>query len=618
MTQTTSAGSLIPPWLRNRWGVLVALAAVYIGGYALWTFLHQGMDEETVSLISNIVFLPLSFLATMAALLRVAAGPYDGELRRAWFLIGLALFAYFLGDVLWFFLESVQKLPEELLYPSNADVFYLTLFPLMLWGLLILSGRGATLSRTERLKVALDLLIVTATAWMVVWYFAISPAVEAAAEDTVLGQIVATAYPLGDLAILFGVSVIVLRGADANTRAAMFWLSLGAVAFVATDLVYAYLDLQGLYSSGDPIDVGWLLAYLFFTLAALRQAYNAPVPAEANVAAPHRWTVALPFLAIGVGYGLMLYLAAQLVQMESRITVVLVSVGLLTFGVISRQMIALRENAKLNAELRAFSTELEERVTQRTLELKQSQEALVASQKMASVGTMAAGVVHEVSNPLNTIITASEMLESELGQKAPDVEQIKTYLPIITRSAWHAARIMQALRTFSRGSNPELRPYSLNEIIEDALLLAGFQIKRAGPNPVNLQLDLAPELPPVVCDRNQIAQVVINLLNNARDAMPDGGTVNLRTRLMLAGVTLQVVDQGVGMTPEVVSKIFDPFYTTKEVGKGMGLGLSICAGIMRAHKGDIAAYSDGPGRGATFTITLPLATAREPRPTANP
>ena len=110
-----------------------------------------------------------------------------------------------------------------------------------------------------------------------------------------------------------------------------------------------------------------------------------------------------------------------------------------------------------------------------------------------------------------------------------------------------------------------------------------------------------------MCDRNQIAQVLINLLNNARDAMPDGGVVTLRTRRAPTEAVMEVTDQGMGIAPEALNKIFDPFFTTKDIGRGSGLGLSIVTGILRAHNGTIQVHSDGVGHGATFTVTLPAA-----------
>ena len=120
---------------------------------------------------------------------------------------------------------------------------------------------------------------------------------------------------------------------------------------------------------------------------------------------------------------------------------------------------------------------------------------------------------------------------------------------------------------------------------------------------MTLVKELAPDLPLVLGDRNQIAQVILNLLTNAHDAMPDGGTVTLRTRRTLAGITLEVSDTGVGLPPEALSRILDPFYTAKDYQSG--LGLAIVADIVRAHHGAVDVHSEGSERGTTITVTLP-------------
>jgi signal transduction histidine kinase len=170
---------------------------------------------------------------------------------------------------------------------------------------------------------------------------------------------------------------------------------------------------------------------------------------------------------------------------------------------------------------------------------------------------------------------------------------------------WHAARIVQTLRTFSRGSQPELVPQDLAQVIGDALFLMGNQLERW--KNVKLSTEFEPGLPKVLCDRNQIAQVLINLLTNACDAMPDGGAITLRLARSPAGAVIEVTDEGMGIDADKVEKIFDPFYTTKDIGKGSGLGLSIVDGIVRAHNGTVSVQSVGPGPGATFTVTLPFA-----------
>jgi|GEM_PF-913847 len=590
----------IPHWLRNPWGILAGVATLYILLYYAWTYFHWGGDDAII-FIGDLSPLPVSLFASLAAW-RVAADPrLDRRLRQAWLFLGLCVFSQFIADAIWSYIEIVLQVDA---FPSAADIFYLLFYPMALIGLV--SFREAPLSQGDRLKFALDLSIVMIAAWMLIWYFIIVPTA-AANEGDLLSQVLAAAYPIGDLVVLGGIVALLFRRPEGATRAALLIFLAGLLVFIAGDLLYGYTSLLETYETGGWIDLTWITAYLLFAFAALRQPYlsEATAAEEGWERVTERLTLTLPFLAIGLGYGLLIFVSLQGFTGGAQVQGLFIGAALLTAAVIGRQMVTLRENARLNAELQAFSAELEQRVALRTEELRKSQDALFASQKLASVGTLAAGVVHEVSNPLNTILAAADSLEAKLEEPTVDPEGLKFYIPIINRAAWHAARIVQALRTYSRGSAPELTRQNLAEVVDDALLLMGYQLKKWDNVKLVTELDL--DLPEVVCDRNQIAQVMINLLNNARDAMADGGTVTLRTRHTPEGAVIEVADQGMGIAPEAVSKIFDPFFTTKGIGRGSGLGLSIVTGILRAHNGTIQVHSDGLGQGATFTVTLPPA-----------
>jgi signal transduction histidine kinase len=601
----TRDSGLIPIWLRNRWGLAAGTAGAYVLLYIAWTYFRWG-GEAYAALISDLAFLPLSAFGALAAWRVAADRRLDRGLRRAWLLLGLAVFSQFLGDLIWFWLEGVRQLPVADWNYTPADFVYPWFYPLAVWGLLRLPN--APLRRNERLRFALDLATVLIAAWMVIWYFVVSPAAESAERDLPT-QIVVALYPIGDLVVLGGSIAILFRRPDASTRSALVLFLVGLLCFVVTDLANAYVSLAGAYASGGWLDVGWVAAYFFFALAALRQ------PFLSRGSPTEQWSlhvlgvlsVVLPFAAILLGYGLLIYVAGFGSAAGARVRGLFVGAGLLTLALLGRQALALRENTRLNAELAAFSLELGQRVEDRTRALHRTREALYASQKMAGMGALAAEVVHEVGNPLNSIIAAGESLEHLLADGAPvDAESLNLYLPIITRNAWHAARIMQTLRTYSRGSAPELAPHNLADVVKDVLFLLRHQLE--GWTDVRLIPEFEPGLPPVVCDRNQMAQVIINLLSNARDAMPGGGTITLRVRRAPNhGVALEVEDTGVGLDPESLQKIFDPFYTTKDVGKGSGLGLAIVSRIVRAHDGVVRAHSDGPGRGATFVVTLPRA-----------
>lgn len=238
-------------------------------------------------------------------------------------------------------------------------------------------------------------------------------------------------------------------------------------------------------------------------------------------------------------------------------------------------------------------------ITQR----KRSEKALFAAQKLADLGTMAAGVAHEINSPLQVITGVSQSLQRRVKNHQLEPEILCRKLDVIHRNGWRCAEIVRSLRTYAHASAGQMEEHNLNKIVDDTLLLTEHQLKSWSN--ISVVTQLAPALPPLACNRNQMTQVIINLLNNARDAMPDGGQITLRTDYDDAAkqIILQISDTGVGMTEAVKAKIFDPFFTTKEVNQGTGLGLSIIAGIVKAHGGAIS-VSSSPGQGTTFILRL--------------
>jgi signal transduction histidine kinase/DNA-binding response OmpR family regulator len=226
------------------------------------------------------------------------------------------------------------------------------------------------------------------------------------------------------------------------------------------------------------------------------------------------------------------------------------------------------------------------------------------SQKLVDLGTLAAGVAHELNSPLQVITGLSESLLTRVKQNECDPSRLNQNLETINRSGWRCAEIVRSLLTYARASTGQIQPYELNTLVRDTLLLIEHQL-RSWSN-ITVQTNLAPDLPPLQCDRNQITQILINLLTNARDAMPEGGEISIRTAhdLLTAQLVLEVSDIGTGIPEAARKKIFDPFFTTKPPGQGTGLGLYIVAGIVRAYGGEIVVHST-LGEGTTFTLTFP-------------
>jgi len=233
--------------------------------------------------------------------------------------------------------------------------------------------------------------------------------------------------------------------------------------------------------------------------------------------------------------------------------------------------------------------------------------AVARAEKLAAVGRLAAGVVHEINNPLATIAACAESLEKRMQEGAfgdsPDAEDLREYLGLIRDEAFRCKTITNGLLDFSRLRAGQRVPVDMREVIKATARLVTHQ--QRGDN-IQIVIEAASDLPNVSGDLGQLQQAVIALATNAIDAMPEGGTLTLRAIHSNSRVLVQVIDVGIGIAPENMTKIFDPFFTTKDVGRGTGLGLAVCYGILSDHGGRLDVRST-LGIGTTFTITLPIA-----------
>jgi len=235
--------------------------------------------------------------------------------------------------------------------------------------------------------------------------------------------------------------------------------------------------------------------------------------------------------------------------------------------------------------------------------LEQTQAAAIVAEKMAAVGRLTAGVSHEVLNPLTTINLVLQRLLDD-----PDIDPSLTEdLRGIEEQADRIVKVSQGLLSFSRQRKPERRPIELNEVVTKTLTLLEYDLKLQN---IDVEMNLAVDLPLILADEDQLQQVILNLLTNARDVMPKGGRLVLSTadvEPLFAdrerAVELRVEDTGPGIPPEHMDKLFEPFFTTKPEGGGTGLGLSICQGIIESHGGVIRA-ENVPGGGAAFIVHL--------------
>ena len=228
------------------------------------------------------------------------------------------------------------------------------------------------------------------------------------------------------------------------------------------------------------------------------------------------------------------------------------------------------------------------------------------AEKLAAVGRLAAGVVHEINNPLATISACAESLESRVEEGAfgesAEVDDLHEYLGLIRSEAFRCKAITNGLLDFSRVRTSDRIMIDVAELIKSSANLITYQ-KRGSD--IRIKFELDKNLPFINADGGQIQQAIIALAANAIDAMPNGGTLVFRAVPSNNRVIIEIQDSGIGIAPENLSKVFEPFFTTKEVGKGTGLGLAVCYGIITEHGGRLAVRSN-VGVGTTFTIYLPI------------
>ena len=237
-------------------------------------------------------------------------------------------------------------------------------------------------------------------------------------------------------------------------------------------------------------------------------------------------------------------------------------------------------------------------------ELKRLEEQLIQAEKLAAMGQMLAGVAHELNNPLTAILGVTELLREREGFDDP----AKRQLELTHRQARRAARIVQNLLEFARPASPQKKPLDVNSLVERTLQLHEHSLRR---NNVVVDFTPQPDLPGVVGDGNQLIQIFLNLITNAEQAIREvreTGRIQIRLSQYAGKILLTVQDDGVGIRPEALPRLFDPFYTTKRPGGGTGLGLSICLSIIKEHGGTIEAEAL-PAGGSAFTVYLPIATS---------
>jgi len=278
----------------------------------------------------------------------------------------------------------------------------------------------------------------------------------------------------------------------------------------------------------------------------------------------------------------------------------------------------LRPTKKLIAEAARAEAERRKReeLQQAYNELKQLQEQLIQSEKMASLGQIAAGVAHEINNPISGIMVYLHTLATDLENDRFDRKQALTFLTDSKHELTRCSKIIKSLLDFSRQSHPMLAPVDLGNILDETFSILGHKAKLQD---IEVVQHIDPGLPQIQADMDQLKQVFFNLILNAIQAMPKGGRLTIHAVQVddkegltknPKAVRIDVEDTGCGVAEENIGKLFTPFFTTKEKGEGVGLGLAVAYGIVRRHGGDIRVMSS-KGKGTTFSVFLGCEGERE-------
>ncbi|HEV8634098.1 MAG TPA: ATP-binding protein [Chloroflexota bacterium] len=718
--------------------------AFFFATFLLWVVVKP-IEQHGLVVLSDLVLPTVAIFAGVTTVM--LALRMQGRERRSWLLIGLGTLSWGLGMAVWSYYELVLEAKTP--FPSLADLGYLGMIPLMFAGLVSLpaSERPAE----GRIKAVLDAVIVMTGIATVSWFAVLGP-VYSQADKTWLETLIGLAYPAGDVLLMCALVGGMARGWIARRDPALIPLVLGIVLFSISDSAFAYLTMNDLYESGNPIDVGWSTGFLLVAYAAVRRwAQGSAAPGRALLARP--WLVATQRAA---PYVLVLAVTAlvfvtQVYEQTSTQNIFLALALFTVILVVARQFVTLRENERLNDELRGFSQRLEALVEERTTRLAvlhrvaaalsaaaspeavcraglralldveggqaaalylrradafepvatestgadpvlcpavpdavagiggeeivslpgaepgrgsiwipvsergevfgviavfgadvrespdtqmlatigaefgvayQNQrrieeanrqelarvQSAAQTEKLRALGQMAGGVAHDLNQSLAMVMGYTDFARLCLGQMPPDLEKLGRMLDVVTQAATTGGETVKRLLAFARPRQetpPE--PTDVDTVLREAAQLTAPRWRDAAQaegRQISLHVESEPGL---VVDGWPAAlrDALTNLVFNAVDALPQGGTIGLRARSRGGSVEIEVADSGTGMTAEVQAKIFEPFFTTKG-DRGTGLGLAQVFSTVERHSGRIAVRS-APGKGTTFHITLPPA-----------
>ena len=583
-----------PPAAPTSWGGERAwvIFAIYAVGLSAWSWTGQGVTTALATALGTLLFLPLN-LGAAFFLIRAGRNPaYDDGERRGLRLLGVMYVFTALGNVVWAFDDGILGLDPRF---SWANAFYIVSYLVGIIG--ARSFPIATSGVAALRKFFIDVACVVIAIGVLSWTFVVEPV--QLAESRSLNLVVQVAYPIACIVLMAYLCRLILRESAFSRNDSIAIAAVAIVIQCSLDLIleldYRNQVTQLTSFAATICPAVYVVVIWAAQRASIRQREGHGSSRDLGLTAVHL----LPTIS-GIAVYMVLLWA---VQSDRRQPLGVLAVAALTLNILftARHTIATRENVALLAE--RADAERREGYELRARE----------GQKLEAVGRLAGGVAHDFNNLLTTVLANSDFALTRLRPGDPGHEEVSD----IRTAAVRGAELIRQLLAFSRQSvtapvrlHPDLVLREIERLMQ----------RLAGEN-CRLLLDMPPDLGTVLADRGQLEQVIANLVSNARDAMPDGGLVVISGRNSeLDGraaaalglepgpyVSIAVSDSGTGIPADVISHIFEPFFSTKPRGKGTGLGLASSYGIMRQSHGAIDVES-AVGSGTRFTLYFPRVT----------
>ena len=583
-------------WLVTAW-------AVFLGIYAGVSFyLKPGSSLSAFGDIAQ-CFVPL---VANAGLL-INAGTPHWRRNIFWMLLALSCSMWMMGQFEWTYYEIY--LHREVPDPFAGDiVFFLRGIPLIA----ALALRPHL--KREELRIGLGYLdfALLLTWWTFVYAFFVLPWMYVSYSGAVYNYAYNVLNTLQQLVVIVGFGVFWLRTRNAWRTVYAYLFSASALYMLSSLAINVAITRRDYYT-GSVYDLPLLSVYFVYGMggfAAFQRRKELDLPSDGSAAGEtegstrgNAWATRL---AMGAVLSLPLFaLYAMHLEHDTRairdfrLTVTLIAAVPLVLLVFLRTHLADKDRALLLAKSESCIENLQ-----------RLQAQLVQSEKLISLGQLAAGAAHEINNPLTAILGYSDLLADDPALP----ERARTTAGKIRDQARRTRNLVQNLLSFARQVPPERTLLDINSVISSAVQLRALDLHTGGPR---IETELESVLPGVRGDHNQLMQVFFNIVNNGLDAMTDNsaGVLTIKTLRDRGSVVILFSDNGPGIKEP--HRVFDPFYTTKPVGKGTGLGLSICYGIVQEHSGKILCYNGQKG-GAVFRVELPAVLAVLPTKGAMP